>query len=401
MHLADFLRFSGSALRGHRLRTALSILGGSIGITSVLLLTALAEGARKYVTQEMESLGATLVIVLPGKVATSGAIPFVGGVAHDLTLSDAEALRRSVMGIRRLAPLTVGEANLAYGALHKSGAVAGTTSDFFPLRRLHVIRGRALPPSELSRGAAICVIGATIERDLFGGSSSLGKMLRIGESRFRVIGVLAPKGESVGINIDEMVMIPVASAMRLFNQSGLFRIFIEGTSAQGQETLKKEVVSTITERHKGEEDITLITQDAILAGFSKILTALTLALISIAAISLVVAGIGMMNVMLISVTERTSEIGLLKAVGVTSRQISMVFLGEAVLLSGIGSGLGLIFAQIGVLGLRKAWAFFPMQIPVWAVGAGLGVGIGAGLLFGLLPAWRAARLDPVIALTKR
>ena len=401
MRFADFLRFARCSLLGHRLRTILSILGGAIGITSVLLLTALAEGARNYVTQEMDSLGATLVIVLPGKVETSGAIPFVGGVAHDLTLSDAEALQRGVRGMRRLAPLTVGEANLAYGALHKTGLVAGTTAEFFPLRRLNVVRGSPLPPSELDRGAAICVIGFAIERDLFGGMRALGKILTIGTSRFRVIGVLAPKGESVGINLDEMVMIPVASAMRLFNQTGLFRIFIEGTSSQGVDLLKKEVVKMIAERHKGVEDITLITQDAILAGFSKILMVLTLALISIAAISLVVAGIGIMNVMLISVTERRAEIGLLKAVGVTSRQISLIFLCEAVLLSGIGSSMGLILAQVCVIGLKSAWAFFPIQIPVWAVGAGLGVGVGVGLLFGVWPAWRAARLDPVIALTKK
>jgi putative ABC transport system permease protein len=378
----------------------MSILGGAIGITAVLLLTALAEGARKYVMQEMESLGATLVVILPGKVATAGAIPFVGGVAHDLTLADAEALRRGISGIRRLAPLTVGEATLAYGSLRKTGLVAGTTADFFPLRRLNVVRGTPLPPSEFDRGASLCVIGSAIERDLFGGSSALGKILRIGESRFRVMGVLAPKGEAIGINLDEMALIPVASAMRLFNQSGLFRIFIEGASSEGLTTLKQEAVKIIAERHKGEEDVTLITQDAILAGFSKILRALTLAIISIAAISLVVAGIGIMNVMLISVTERTAEVGLLKAVGATSRQISMVFLGEAVLLSGIGSSLGLILAEIGVMGLKRAWAF-PIEIPVWAVGAGLSVGVGAGLLFGVWPARRAARLDPVIALTKR
>ena len=399
MHLSDFLRFTGHSLRGHLLRTALSIIGGAIGITAVLLLTALAEGARRYVTEEMESLGATLVIVLPGKIETAGAIPFVGGVAHDLTLSDATGLK-AISGIRRLAPLTVGEANLSYGSMHKTVLVAGTTSDFFPLRRLNVVRGSPLPPSEFGRGAAVCVIGPAIERDLLG-NNALGKIIRIGESRFRVIGVLAPKGESIGINLDEMVLIPVASAMRLFNQTGLFRIFIEGASSQGLETLKREIVRIIAERHKGEEDVTLITQDAILAGFNKIMTALTLALISIAAISLVVSGIGIMNVMLISVTERRSEIGLLKAIGVTSRQISIVFLGEAVLLSGMGSGLGLILAHIGIMGLKSAWAFFPIQIPVWAIGAGLGVGIGVGLLFGVWPAWRAARLDPVIALTKK
>ncbi|MBI4715040.1 MAG: ABC transporter permease [Nitrospirae bacterium] len=332
---------------------------------------------------------------------TQGAIPFVGGVAHDLTLSDAEVLRRGLSGIRRLVPLSLGEGNLAFGTLHRASTVVGTTAEFFPLRRLEVARGAALPPSEISRGAPVCVIGPTLERELFAGTNSLGKILRIGEARFRVIGVLAPKGESIGINLDEIVIVPVASAMRLFNQTGLFRIFIEGTSPQGLDTLKKDILRLTAERHKGEEDVTLITQDAMLAGFSKILRALTLSLVGIAAISLTVAGVGIMNVMLISVVERTAEIGLLKAVGVTSGQISLVFLGEAALLSGIGGGVGLALAQIGVEVLKETFPTFPIQIPIWAIASGLGVAVGVGLLFGVWPARRAARLDPVIALSKR
>jgi putative ABC transport system permease protein len=401
MRPTDFFQFAAQSLWGNRLRAALSILGVSIGITAVLLLTALAEGARKYVTRELESLGATLVVVLPGKVETQGAVPFVGGAAQDLTLSDAEILQRSVPGIRRLAPLVVGEANAAYGTLHRTVSVVGTTHDFFPLRRLEVSRGSPLPPSEISRGSAVCVIGTTVGLELFGSENPLGKIVRIGESRFRVIGVLAPRGESIGINLDEIVMIPAASAMRLFNQTSVFRIFIEGTSPQGIETLKKNVARVIADRHKGEEDVTLVTQDAMLAGFNRILRALTLALISIAAISLAVAGVGIMNVMLVSVVERTPEIGLMKALGVTSRQVNLVFLGEAAILSGIGGLIGLILAQFGVAGLKEVFPGFPIQIPIWAIGASLGVAVGIGLLFGVWPAARASRLDPVIALTRK
>jgi putative ABC transport system permease protein len=397
----DLFLFGWGSLWGHHLRTALSIVGVAIGVTAVLLLTALGEGARGYVTQQLEDLGATFIVILPGKVETSGAVPFVGGVVHDLTLEDAEALQRQVFGIRRIAPLALGEATVAYGSLHRTSTVVGSTGEFFVLRRLAVAQGSPLPSGEMTRGSAVCVIGRTVAQELFQGENPLGRILNVGESRFRVIGILAPKGESIGINFDEMVILPVSSVLKIFNQTSLFRVFVEGTAPSGLEILKKEIIKVIRQRHKGDEDVTLVTQDAMLAGFNKILNALTMALVGIAAISLTVAGVSIMNVMLVSVSERTSEIGLLKAVGVGSGQIVAVFLSEAALLSSIGGIAGLILSQVLVGVLRGVFPVLPLAIPIWAVSLSMAVAVGIGILFGVWPARRASKLDPVIALTKK
>ncbi|MFH1144872.1 MAG: FtsX-like permease family protein, partial [Candidatus Eisenbacteria bacterium] len=234
-----------------------------------------------------------------------------------------------------------------------------------------------------------------------GGRNPLGRMLRIGDWRFRVIGVLAPRGTSIGLNVDEVVAVPVETAMRVFNRTSLFRMMAEVQSHRDIDAARDAVIAVLSERHAGEEDVTVLTQDAVLATFGQILGALTATLAGIAAISLTVAGIGIMNVMLVSISERTREIGLLKALGVTGAQIVAVFLLEASMIStgggilGLGAGIGL--GQV----LRKIVPDFPVQPPLWAVIAALVVSIAVGLVFGSLPAHRAARLDPVAALMRK
>lgn len=397
----DLLQFAWTALRGHRLRSVLSTLGVTIGVASVVLLTALGEGARIYVTGELATLGSDLLIVLPGRVETAGSMPFIGGVPHDLTLADANVLRHRIPLIKRLAPLTLGQATVSYGALNRTIPIIGTSSEFLDLRRLHVARGTFLPAGELDRGSPVCVIGTTIQQELFKGANPLGEILRIGEWRFRIIGVMAPKGESVGFNLDDIVLIPVATAMKVFNQTTLFRLMIEANSYDDLTPLKEDIKKVMIERHGGEEDVTLVTQDSVLASFNKIFTALTLALAGIAAISLTVAGIGIMNVMLVSVSERTSEIGLMKAVGVTPTQIVLAFLAEASLLSIIGGILGLITAQILVKVSVHVLPDLPAQVPDWAVLSALLIAISVGIGFGVWPARRASRLDPILALARR
>ncbi|MEW6366536.1 MAG: ABC transporter permease [Acidobacteriota bacterium] len=401
MSPVDLVRFAWTALRGHKLRSGLSAMGVAIGVTSVVLLTALGEGARIYVTGELSTLGSDLLIVLPGKIETTGTLPVIGGVPHDLTLADAEALRRRIPAIRRLAPLTISQAPVAYGGLHRDVTIIGTTSDMLELRKLRLPRGSFLPPGELDRGSPVCVVGTTIQQKLFAGANPLGQFVRIGDWRFRVIGVLAPRGRSVGFDFDDVVFIPVATAMKLFNQTTLFRMLIEANSHQALLHVKNEILKVITERHDDEEDITVITQDSVLAAFNNIFRALTLALVGIAAISLTVAGVGIMNVMLVSVSERTTEIGLLKAVGVTRSQVVMAFLAEAGLLSVLGGVVGLVSAGVLVRLSVRLLPALPAQVPDWAVLAALVVALGVGILFGVLPARRAARLDPILALGRR
>jgi len=401
MTLFDLLQFAGRALGGHRLRSALSVLGVVIGVTSVVLLTALGEGARIYVVGELAALGSDLLIVLPGKVETAGAMPFVGGVPHDLTLADAHALQLRIPRIRKLAPVTIGQTTASFGALNREISVIGTTADFEPLRHIAVSEGVFLPPAEMDRGSPVCVLGSTVRRELFRGTNPLGKILRIGDWRFRIIGVLEPRGQSMGFNLDDLVMVPVATAMKLFDQTTLFRVMIGAKSYEDLDRIKRDVTQIIKERHNNEDDITLITQDSMLTSFNRIFTALTLALAGIAAISLTVAGIGIMNVMLVSVSERTSEIGLLKAVGVTSRQIVGVFLAEASLLCVLGGFVGLIIARLLIALSNELFPALPAQAPPWSMPAAMVVALFVGIAFGVWPARRAAKLDPILALSKR
>ncbi len=401
MSLRDLIAFSARALRGHRLRTSLSLLGVAIGVASVVLLTSLGEGARLYVTGEFASLGTNLVIVLPGKTETTGVTPFISETPHDLTLSDCGAIRRQVRQVRRLAPLTIGTAPARFGERSRDVVVAGTTSDFLGVRNVRLRIGRYLPEGEAERGQKVCVLGAKVQRELFGARNPLGEVLRLGDVRFRIIGVMAPRGVSIGMDLDDIVQVPVSQALRMFNQSGLFRILAEVRSNGEIPSAKAAIREVLRQRHGGEDDVTLLTQDSVLATFGRILAILTAALVGIAAISLTVAGIGIMNVMLVSVSERTREIGLLKALGVSRRQIVSAFLVEAAILSTGGGAAGLAVA-FGLAGLvRGAFPSFPAQPPPWAVLAAVGVSVSVGLAFGAMPARRAARLDPIAALSRR
>jgi len=397
----DLFAFSAGALRGHRLRAGLSLLGVAIGIASVVVLTSLGEGARLYVTGEFASLGSNLLIVLPGKTETTGMAPLLSVAPHDLTLADVEAIGRRVRQTRRVTPLSLGGAPAAVGSKRRDVTVAGTTAEFQGVRHVQIGVGRYLPAGDLERGGRVCVIGAKVQQELFAGENPLGEVVRLGDERFRVIGVMAPRGVSIGMDLDEMVHIPVVRALRLFNRSGLFRILIEVGSHEEIPAAKKAVIEVLRARHEGQEDFTILTQDSVLSTFGRILALLTAALAGIAAISLTVAGVGIMNVMLVSVSERTREIGLLKALGVRSRQVVAVFLVEAAILSATGGALGLAFAFAATRTFTAVYPGFPIEPPAWAVVAAAAVSISVGLLFGTLPARRAARLDPVAALARR
>lgn len=401
MAIPDLLRFAGGALRGHRLRTGLSLLGVAIGVAAVTVLTSLGEGARLYVTREFTSLGSNLLIVVPGKTETSGAPPIIGGTTHEITLDDVEAILRRVPLVRHAAPLVVGGATARHGQLAREITVAGTTYGMIQVRRFRIGIGRYLPEGEAEKAPRVCVIGVKIQQELFPGENPLGEMLRIGDERYRVIGVMAPRGTSLGMNMDEVVHVPVVPAMRMFNRRGLFRLLLEVGSQADIEAAKRRVLEVLEERHDGIEDVTIFTQDSVVATFGGVLAILTAALAGIAAISLSVAGIGIMNVMLVSVSERTREIGLLKAIGATPGQILGVFLAEAALISTVGGILGLLAGWAGDRVVVAFYPAFPVTPPRWAVAGAVVVSLLVGTIFGALPARRAARLDPVAALAGR
>jgi len=397
---ADVAGYSGGALRGHGLRSGLSLAGVAIGIAAVVLLTALGEGARRYVVDQFAAIGADLVAVLPGKVETQGAIPGLGGTTHDLTLEDVQALRRGLPGARYVEPVVVGTETVAHGDRRRQVLVAGVTSDFPEVRRLSVRHGRFLPRLELERGAPVAVLGSNVAEELFPEQNPIGRVVRIGGRRCRVLGVLEARGRQLGMDFDEVALIPVATGMRLFNRRSLFRILITAEAGVPLQRLSDQAHAILVERHR-EDDVTLLTEDAVVASLSSILTVLTLALGAIAAISLAVAGIGIMNVMLVSVSERTAEIGLLKAVGASRGTILACFLTESALLSTTGGLLGLAVGWLGVRILVKVFPALPATPPSWAVVAALVLSVLVGTVFGYLPARRATRLDPVTALAGR
>jgi putative ABC transport system permease protein len=402
MRLADTLQFATGSLRGSPTRTLLMMLAMSIGVAAVVVLTALGEGARRYVVDQFSSLGTNLVIVLPGRTETAGLGPGLmsGQTPREITLDDAQALLRS-RAVKRIAPLTVGSASISRDALNREVVVLGSTSDFLEVRHMNMGAGKFLPPGDIRETSSVCVLGGKIKRELFGNETGVGQWVRLGDRRFRVIGVLASQGESMGFNTDEIVIVPVASAHQLFNTSGLFRVLIEAKSRDVIERVTREAEEIMVLRHGGERDVTVITQDAVLATFDRILTALTMAVGGIAAISLAVAGVLIMNVMLIAVAQRVKEIGLLKALGAPGRQIRTLFFAEAALLSGIGSIAGLILGYAGSAIIGQIYPALPVSPPWWAVLAATLTALGTGILFSVWPARRAAKLDPVAALAGR
>ncbi|MGD8476009.1 MAG: ABC transporter permease [Burkholderiales bacterium] len=402
MTLVDVLRFATSSLTGFRTRTVLMVIAMSIGVGAVVVLTSLGEGARRYVINEFSSLGTNLIIVFPGRTETGGNLPgmMVGRSPRDLTLDDAVAILRSRY-VSRIAPLNVGSAYLSRGRLSREAPILGTTHDFRAIRHLEMSRGSFLPPGDPTQARSICVIGQTLSHELFGGEEPIGQWVRIGDRRFRVIGVLGAKGRSLGFDTDELAIIPVASAQQLFNQPSLFRILIETRHRDALDAAQDAIRQILKDRHEGEEDVTVITQDAVLATFDRILRTLTLAVGGIAAISLGVAGILTMNVMLVAVSQRTAEIGLLKALGASRKQIRNLFFAEATLLSALGAVVGLFIGAAGIVAIRQVYPAFPAAAPLWAIAAAVVTATLTGVGFSVMPARRASRLDPVIALAKR
>jgi putative ABC transport system permease protein len=398
----DIIRFSASALFRSRLRAGLMLLAMAIGVAAVVVLTSLGEGARRFVSSEFASLGTNLLIVLPGRSETAGGAPtmFIGQTPRDLTIDDAMALERSAT-VAKVAPIMVGSAPVAWGGREREVPILGSTAELLSIRHWQMAQGRFLPAGDPRQSTAVCVIGAKVRRELFGTQTALGQWLRIGEWRCRIIGVLASEGRSIGVDVQELVIVPVAMAQSLFNSPSLFRIVVEASSRDAMPRGKQHILNTISARHQGEEDITVITQDAVLATFDRILGALTMTVGGIAAISLAVAGVLIMNVMLVAVSQRTTEIGLLKALGAPSHQIVVLFLSEATILSLLGAALGIAVGGLSSWVIGLVYPVLDLGAPWWAILAALTVALVSGLSFGALPARRAARLDPVISLARK
>jgi putative ABC transport system permease protein len=393
----DFWKLAWGSIVSHPLRSALTMLGIVIGIASVILLTSLGEGTRRSMVSEFSQFGTNLIAIHRGKTTTTGIPGSIAGTVRKLTIGDAEALRR-VPGIERVVPVAFGSARVEAGERGRNVFVYGVTSEVPEVWKFRVGQGRFLPSGDMGRASSFAVLGPKVKRELFREDSALGERIKVGGRRFIVIGVMASKGQVFGFDMDDTAYIDVASAQSLFNTEELLEIdalFALGASVN---RVKAGIRETLMRRHGGEEDFTVMTQGEALDVLDRVLSVVTAAVGGIGAISLVVGAIGILTMMWIAVRERTSEIGLLKAVGATRAQVARLFLMEAALLSFAGGLLG-VAAGIGI-GAAVGWAVPAVSIhtaPGFVVAA-LAVSLAVGLAGGVLPARRAASLDPLEAL---
>jgi putative ABC transport system permease protein len=401
LRLPDLMRFSGDALRRTRFRSGMMLLAMGLGVAAVLILTALGEGARGYVIGEFAAIGKDIVVMFPGRKETTGGMPPVtGSTSRDITIDEAYLLKRRLTAIEEVAPLVIGSARVGYNQRGREVSILGTTALLLEIQHLQIAQGRTLSTGDFRRGGGEVILGEKLKRALFDNRNAIGEFVRVGDSRFRVVGVLGGRGDAGGMDMSDAAIIPVANAQRIFNSHGLFRVLIRVRDGYAIEATKHSIEVVMRDLHQGELDITLVSPAAMLKTFDGILIAMTLGVVAIGAISLLVAGILIMNIMLIAVSQRTREIGLLKALGASNGDILRLFLTEALLLTLAGAITGIAVGELVIFIARSAFESVPFHAPLWAVLIAGAIAVVTGLAFSWLPARRASRLQPVEALQK-
>jgi len=402
MNFLESVQMAGKTLLSNKLRSALTMLGIVIGNASVIAMIGIGEGGQKFVQKQLESLGPNVLFVIPGNRETQR-ISFE--VPKNLVLQDAEAIASQVPTVIGVAPELNRRQVITYRNRNTDVNIIGTTPSFLSVRDFETDKGRFFSEVDIKRSNQVVVLGADLAEKLFGNSNPTGQQLRIGNTSFQVIGTLIAKGSSVGADFDEAALIPITtSANRLVGKNSPYGIALDYLVAAARDgdsvdAAEFQITNLLRLRHKinGEDDFTIRTQKDALQTVGQITGALTIMLAAIAGISLFVGGIGIMNIMLVSVTERTQEIGLRKAIGATEQDILLQFIIEAVIVSAAG---GLIGTAVGVSGILLVSALTPLDagISTVAIATAVGVSGGIGLFFGVVPARRAAKLDPIVAL---
>ena len=396
MKLADSFRFSFRALTAHKLRTSLSAGGIAVGIAAIILLTAIGEGIHQFVLAEFTQFGTHIVNVTPGKTKTHGVSVGSIGTTRPITLGDVEALR-AVPNVRFVNGGVTGNAEVRVGNKSRRVMVNGEGADFSRAFSMDVAIGNFLPPDNPDSARAFAVLGSKVRTEMFGNQNPLGAVIQVGGLRFRVIGVMASKGQVLGLDLDDTVYIPTARALELFNREGVMEAHVVYRPGTPVESVVESIQRIMLARH-GREDFTITPQQQMLSTLSTVLDVLTFAVAALGGVSLMVGAVGIITLMHISVNERVSEIGLLKALGATRAGIRGLFLIESAGLSLLGGIVGLAAGGGIAWLLQTLLPALPVQVPWTYVSGALVASMLIGLGAGVMPAWMASRLDPVESL---
>jgi putative ABC transport system permease protein len=396
MLLKDSVKLSLAALFSQRMRSFLTTLGITVGIASVVLLTSLGEGVHRFVLSEFTQFGTNLIGVTPGKATTAGMSGGIISNVRPLSMDDAAALKR-LPNIIAVAPVVQGNAPVEFGKRSRRTYIFGVGPQAPKVWQIRVAKGRFFKVDDPSASRAFAVLGSKVRDELFVGENPLGRRIRIGGERYRVIGVMESKGQLLGFDLDDAVYIPTSRALAIFNRDSLMEIDLLYATGSSADQVAKKIKKLLMARH-GAEDFTIITQEQMLEVLGSVLDILTLAVGAVGGISLLVGGVGILTIMTIAVNERTAEIGLLRAIGAGRRHILFLFIGEAVVLSSIGGLAGLIMGAGGAWFLGVAVPALPTHTPWSYVVLAEILAAFIGLLAGVLPAYRAANLDPIEAL---
>jgi putative ABC transport system permease protein len=396
MLLKDSVKLSLAALFSQRMRSFLTMLGITVGIASVVLLTSLGEGVHRFVLSEFTQFGTNLIGVTPGKATTAGMSGGIISNVRPLSMDDAAALKR-LPNIIAVAPVVQGNAPVEFGKRSRRTYIFGVGPQAPKVWQIRVAKGRFFTADDPSASRAFAVLGSKVKDELFVGENPLGRRIRIGGERYRVIGVMESKGQLLGFDLDDAVYIPTSRALAIFNRDSLMEIDLLYATGSSADQVAKKIKKLLMARH-GAEDFTIITQEQMLEVLGSVLDILTLAVGAVGGISLLVGGVGILTIMTIAVNERTAEIGLLRAIGAGRRHILFLFIGEAVVLSSIGGLAGLIIGAGGAWFLGVAVPALPTHTPWSYVVLAEILAVSIGLLAGVMPAYRAANLDPIEAL---
>jgi len=398
MDVIEILKMSRTTILINKTRSFLTVLGVVIGVTAVILMVSIGEGAREYIRDEFMGLGSNILVVVPGKTSSEGGPHMGTSAVRKLVYSDAELIKRRSKYIEASIPVVVGTSLIKYRSKSRYTYVEGVSEEFFRVRNLEVDSGRFFSEADIEAGRRVCVIGRTVKKEVLGDVNPLGRLITIGESKFRIIGLMAPKGVTLGFDFDDLVFIPVTTAMELFDTDSLFNITVKVRSEKAIPRAKEDIKRTLLKKHAGEEDFTILSQDEMLSVMEKILKIMTAVLAGIASISLLVGGVGIMNIMLVSVKERTREIGLRKAIGAKNRDILFQFLAEAVMLSLAGGIIGILIGIVLTWLIPVFVSYLPTRLSGWSVVMAFSFSVFVGIFFGVYPAKKASALDPIIAL---